>query len=188
MNSITMSPAEAREILTGFLDGPGPVSIPHLLLDIAKARREFTEEELPEDVQQQRLAAVDILAAEQAAPLPKTAEIARFDGFISSLPTRSYLRPWLSSIRDRVASDIRTDRFPEMMPAEARDEADQILAAARSEAESILAAARNQAAREISDARTEAKRLTYIAEQESECTRQSLRDDVARLQRALSHI
>jgi hypothetical protein len=188
MNSITMTPTQAREILTGFVGESGPVSIPHLYSDLGKSRREFTEEELPEDVHQQRLDAAEILAAEQATPLPKVTEIARFDGFIASLPTRSYLRPWLSSIRDRVASDIRTDRFPEMMPAEARSEAESILAAARSEAESILAAARNQAAREISDARTEAKRLTEIAEQESECTRQSLRDDVARLQRALSHI
>ncbi len=96
-------------------------------------------------------------------PISKQAEMQRLDAFIASLPEDSYLRPWLTTERDAIESDLRNDTFPERRPSqvwehcqrlklEAETAARQVTEQATREADSILSAARSRATASLESA------------------------------------
>ena len=58
-----MTTRTAIATLADLIDPTEPIDFPALAADIDKARREFTEEELPADLHRARLAAAQVLAA-----------------------------------------------------------------------------------------------------------------------------
>jgi hypothetical protein len=56
-----MTTAHAIATLADLIDPDEPIDLPALRADIDRARREFTEEELPADLHRARLAAAQVL-------------------------------------------------------------------------------------------------------------------------------
>lgn len=120
--------------------------------------------------------------------MTKSEEMALYDAFVRKLPEDSYLHPWLSTVRDCVANDLRCDIIPRSTPREVFAECQQI----RDDAKSILAASRDNAAKEadriIAHATVRAKEITSMADRQAESTRRELHGDIARLRDAMTAI
>jgi len=96
-----------------------------------------------------------------AAGLTKAQELAILDRTIAELGDRTYLGPWLASVRAEVESSLRADYLPELLPSAA-------LATARG----ILATAEQQAAAIIDKAATDAERLRAVGASDASRQRQ----------------
>lgn len=120
--------------------------------------------------------------------MTKLQEMKRYDDFVASLPVDSYLRPWLTEIRDEVARDIRNDIIPYLSMKDARENANAYLAAANEGIARREENARRHAQAIIDQAKAAADTVTKAAERSAEWTRQSLRDDLARLRSAINSI
>lgn len=104
--------------------------------------------------------------------MTKDQELAIIDQTIAQLGARSYLGPWLASIRPELEASIRSDFNPApYLPAEAERRGRVILADAETRAEQIITTARQTIAAEhtvaqnqIAGARARARRqLELIA-------------------------
>jgi len=76
----------------------------------------------------------------------KQQELAILDRAIDHLGPQSYLAPWLSQVKAEVERDIRSDIFPSISLADAREQAAAIIAEAHAQATVILDAAQKGAA------------------------------------------
>lgn len=85
--------------------------------------------------------------------MTKQQEIEALRQFAASLPADTYLRPWLESILPSVESDIRSDIYPVVTPADARRAHDERVAAAQAKADEILNRANDYAAATMKEAR-----------------------------------
>lgn len=119
-------------------------------------------------------------------PMTKLQEMKAFDAFIASLPTDSYLRPWLSGIRDFVETDLRNDIIPEFTPRETYAQCAQARKDAADSIRRDLDRKRQQAARIIAEATANAAIITARAEQDAEATRRELHGDIHRLRQSLN--
>ena len=79
-------------------------------------------------------------------PMTKQQEIDALNKFADSLPKDSYLADWMRYAKVEIESSIRSDIFPTVLPNEAKDRADQIIATAKAEATSIITKATKEAA------------------------------------------
>lgn len=120
--------------------------------------------------------------------MTKAEEMQRYDEFLRKLPEDSYLRPWLTDIRDLVETDLRNDIIPEHTPRETYHQCQQI----RKEAADAISKEKDQvsalAERLLAAARTDAKRLTDAAEAECEQIRRTFRSELHTLSRALQNV
>lgn len=82
----------------------------------------------------------------------KADEIGFLKNFIASLPEGSYLGDWMKHVAPFVESDIRSDIFPSVAPADARKEADEIIKAAKVRAEDLIKSAEFRAKSVMADA------------------------------------
>jgi hypothetical protein len=85
----------------------------------------------------------------------KADEIGFLNKFIASLPEGSYLADWMKHAAPFVASDIRNDIFPSLVPSDARKEADEIIAAAKERADFLVKSAEFRAMGIVADAEKE---------------------------------
>ncbi len=72
---------------------------------------------------------------------------------IGKLGEKSYLGPWLSSIRFELESAIRSDLVPEISLRDTRDQCERLIADANRQAVSMLARAENQVAEKEKEAK-----------------------------------
>lgn len=79
--------------------------------------------------------------------MTKQQEIDHLQAFADSLPKDSYLADWMRYAKVEIESSIRSDIFPTVLPNEAKDRADQIIAAAKADAASIVAKANKESER-----------------------------------------
>lgn len=92
--------------------------------------------------------------------MTKSQEITAFSKFTASLPSDSYLRPWLESIFDEIKTDITNDIFPTATPADSRRLAREIETSAKKLFEEIEEHAKRCAADIISAAQKQADLIT----------------------------
>lgn len=118
--------------------------------------------------------------------MTKSEEMQRYDEFLRKLPEDSYLRPWLTDIRDQVETDLRNDIIPEHTPRESYHQCQQIRKEAAADIRKQLDEKRRDADRLITTARTEAKRITGAAESEAKEIRRTFHSDVYQLRQALN--
>jgi hypothetical protein len=120
--------------------------------------------------------------------MTKSEEMQRYDEFLRTLPQDSYLKPWLTDIRDQVETDLRNDIIPELTPRETYHQCQQL----RKEADIAISKEKDQASmlsdRLLAAARNEAKRITDAAEAEAEEIRRTFRSQLHTLSRALSAV
>lgn len=82
----------------------------------------------------------------------KADEIGFLNKFVSSLPEGSYLADWMKHVAPFVESNIRNDIFPSVVPADARKEAEEIIAAAKERADYLIKSAEFRAMGIVADA------------------------------------
>lgn len=120
--------------------------------------------------------------------MTKAEEMQRYDEFLRTMPEDSYLRPWLTMIRDGVAKDVSNDIIPQVSPRETYQQCQLEVELARKGIEQARQEAQRQAVGIIEDAHKKAKAINDLAERQAESTRRELRGDIARLSQALSAV
>lgn len=120
--------------------------------------------------------------------MTKAEEMQRYDEFLRKLPQDSYLRPWLTSIRDHVETAIRCDIFPEFTPQETFHQCQQSRKDAANYIRQSLDRKRSDAARILADAEAKATAITKRAEADAEDIRREIRSEVHALRHALSAV
>jgi cell division septum initiation protein DivIVA len=99
----------------------------------------------------------------------KADEIKLLDKTIRAFGTESYLGPWLAENRASFVADITNDVTPDpTMPAQARREAFDLLAAAKAEAAEIVSKGRQEAVRLVDQARQESWEVRHSAAKQLE--------------------
>lgn len=93
-------------------------------------------------------------------PMSKAAELDVLDRAIAELGPSSYLGPWLAQVRAEVAGMVRSDFFPNVSLAGARDAAASIVEHATVQAADIVAKAHRDTAAIRADA---GRRLSLAA-------------------------
>lgn len=149
---------------------------PHIVPGSHREEQDFTA----------ALATVRQHLAQDPRPMAKAVEMERYDAFLRSLPQDSYLRPWLSSIRDSVRADIANDIIPEVTLHETFHQCQAAHQAARKWAAQCHADAERRAAGIIEEAQKKAKAINDLAERQADTTRRELQGDIARLRHSLS--
>ena len=91
--------------------------------------------------------------------MTKAEEIALFDKLTEAFPADSYVKPWLRSIRESVAADIRSDIFPTQTPADTRAMMAEEINRARDQAAGMIDTATIRAAAIVKTAETEAANI-----------------------------
>lgn len=120
--------------------------------------------------------------------MTKAEEMQRFDAFVATLPQDSYLRPWLSSIRDEVEKDLRTDIFPTATPGETWERCRKIRKDAADHIRKIRQSHDAEVSRMLSEAKEKADAIVKRADREAEEIRSSLRSDLQQLRRSINAI
>lgn len=120
--------------------------------------------------------------------MTKLEEMKRYDAFVASLPEDSYLRPWLTDIRESIETDLRCDVIPYRSMKSAREEAKIHEAYTLDNIARREAASRRHAQAIIDAAKATADATAKAAERAAEWTRQELRDDLARLRSAINSV
>lgn len=107
--------------------------------------------------------------------MTKRQELQRLDRFIASLPTDTYLRPWLEEERAGIEADLLND-FPVAASLAAHrryaeDEARSILDRANQSARAIVAEARQQAAELTQEAQRDRQGAEQVRDRLTEALR-----------------
>lgn len=120
--------------------------------------------------------------------MTKAQEIEALKNFIKSIPSDSYLAPWLESVLPIVESDMDSDIIPFITPRDLREE----VAAARDERKAGLAALHAERERQTLNMEEESKRVIYAAIKRADeierIAKQRLAGDIARLQATLASL
>jgi len=103
--------------------------------------------------------------------MTKNEEITLLTTFVESVPSDTYLRPWLSEILPGVCQDIRSDIIPHTYG----------LGAYHQKAAAIVADARTTAAAIVADTQKEADKIKAEAREWANSLRQSARDHLRRI-------
>lgn len=120
--------------------------------------------------------------------MTKAQEIEALKSFIKSIPSDSYLAPWLESVLPIVESDINSDIIPFITPRDLREES----VAAREKYKAELAALHAERELQTLNMAEESKRVIDAAikraDEVERVAKQRLAGDIARLQAALASL
>ena len=120
--------------------------------------------------------------------MTKLEEMKRYDAFVATLAEDSYLRPWLTSIRDGIERDLRCDVIPYFSIEEARAECKGLLADMHVGIARREESATRHAKAIVDSAKALAETTRKEAWRHADATRTILANDIAKLRSALNNI